>query len=74
MGETGRDWKRPDRLGGQTGQRRTLTVKADTLATSQVLVITLMKKRTKHGHFGQNTDRSAVMQASRWREVASAAS
>jgi len=28
----------------------------------------------KHGHFGQSTGRSAVGQASRWREVASAAS
>jgi len=33
-----------------------------------------MKKRTKHGHSGQSTDRSAAVWASRWREVASTAS
>ena len=33
-----------------------------------------MKKRTKHGHSRQSTDRSAAVQASLWREVASTAS
>jgi len=33
-----------------------------------------MKKRTKHGHSGQSTDRSAAVRALLWREVASAAS